>query len=696
LFNRVAMKCLEIEPEKRYQSALEILGDLEARTGTRTGVGVHPRGLTLRMPHFRLVERLVPFGIVPTAVGTAIAIGLVIAAVIVFRLKSPPKPAAPHAPVSVLVADFNNYTGDPIFKDTLEPMMNFALEGASFINAYNRGTARKLAEKLPHPTDNLDEQSARLVAVSQAISTVVTGQISLRGDKYNVSATALDAVTGNVLAQASITAANKDQLLLDIPKLAAPIRQALGDTTPESVQIEKAGGAFTAANLEAVHQYGVAMEEQFAGNVQGAFQSFSKAAQLDPNFARAYAGMAGISRNLGKLQDTEKYIKLAMEHVDRMTERERYRVRGGYYGVTGNWQKCVEEYSSLVKLYPADNIGQLNLAVCYADVRNMSKAVEAAQQAVDILPKGALQRLNLAFFSSYAGDFPSGEKEARKALELNPSSEVSLLALAEAELGEDQLSNAAETYRKMEKISAQGASMAASGLADIASYEGRYADAVHILEQGAAADLAAKNPENAANKLAALAHVQLLRGQTQAAVAAAEKALANSQSVPVRFLSALVFIKAGETAKAQKLASSLGSEVQAEPQSYAKIIDGWIAEKRGDNQQAVTALTDANKLFDSWISRFELGRAYVDAGQFVEADSEFDRCMQRRGEALELFMDSVPTYAYLPDVYYFEGRVLEGLKSPGFAKPYQTYLSIRGKAGEDPLLAEVRRRAGGQ
>ena len=67
-------------------------------------------------------------------------------------------------PITVLVADFSNHTGDPIFDGTLEPMFNVAMEGASFINAYSRGDARKLAEKLPDPTDKLDEQSARLVA----------------------------------------------------------------------------------------------------------------------------------------------------------------------------------------------------------------------------------------------------------------------------------------------------------------------------------------------------------------------------------------------------------------------------------------------------------------------------------------------------------------------------------------------------
>jgi hypothetical protein len=104
--------------------------------------------------------------------------------------------------------------------------------------------------------------------------------------------------------------------------------------------------------------------------------------------------------------------------------------------------------------------------------------------------------------------------------------------------------------------------------------------------------------------------------------------------------------------------------------------------------------TDANQLLDTWIGRFELGRAYLEAGLFVEADSEFDRCVKRRGEALEIFMDNVPTFAYFPPVYYYQGRVREGLKSPGFAEPYRAYLSIRGRAGEDPLLADIHRRLG--
>jgi eukaryotic-like serine/threonine-protein kinase len=451
-------KAMEIEPADRFASAGEMAQQLELWLGPGAGRS------TIILPAPKTAARW-------KWASAALAI-LLVASVVAFRFKGPAKPKAAQAPVSVLVADFTNHTGDPIFDETLEPMFNVALEGASFINAFNRGEARKLAQQLSHPTDKLDEQPARLVAVNQGIGAVITGELSRRGDKYSLSATALDAVNGNVIAKTEASAGNKDEVLLAIPKLAAPIRKALGDTTPESVQVQATVGAFTAASMEAVHEYGVGEELQFAGKMQEALQSFAKAVELDPNFARAYAGESAVAANLGQFEDSEKYAKLAMEHIDRMTDHERYRVRGLYYMGTSNWQKCVEEYGALITHFPADNIAYINLSSCYAELRNFPKALEAAQRAVEIAPHGAQQRFALSFNSSYAGDFQAGEREARKVVQLMPSRDA-YLALAESQLGLGQWAQAAETYRNMEKLSAIGASTAASGLADLAVYEGR-------------------------------------------------------------------------------------------------------------------------------------------------------------------------------------------------------------------------------
>jgi tetratricopeptide (TPR) repeat protein/predicted Ser/Thr protein kinase len=689
---RVVMKCLERDPDKRYQNASDVLSDVQnslAPVGSKSGstsIAFTVRRVELEMPAAKM------------GVWIAIAI-VVIAAAITFGVPSfrhkvlgGESHVAASKPISVLVADFENHTGDPVFDGTLEPMMNVALEGAKFINAYNRGSARKMAESLPHGSSKLDEQSARLVALSQGIPAIITGDISRRGDHYELTAIAIDAATGNELAKADVRADNKDDVLSVVPKLAAPIRQALGDNTPESVQLEKEAGAFTSSNLEAVHDYAVGMDEQFAGDFQHAYKSFENAVKLDPNFARAYAGMAGLSWTTGKMSDAEKNMNAAMQHVDRMTDRERYRMRAAYFMMTNNWQKCVEEFTTLVTNYPADNIAYPNLAGCYMGMRNAPKAVEAARKAVELSPKGVAQRYYLSFYSSYGGDFQTGEQAARAGLQINPASEMANLALAESQIGQGHPDQADATYATLGKISPLGASIADAGRADLAAYEGRYSDAIAILQKGAAADLAAKNPENAAEKLATVARLELLGGRKSEALAAADKAIATNAGGKIRFLVAETLLDAGEGAKAQKLVSGFASALQAEPQAYSKIVEGRADILRGAMPEGIKALTEANKTLNTWIGHFELGRAYLQAGAFVEAGAEFDECIRRRGEALEILMDNYPTYEYFPLVYYYQGRVREGLKSSGSVDSYRQYLAIRGQSNEDPLVADARRR----
>src|SRR5262249_41816163 len=139
-----------------------------------------------------------------------------------------------------------------------------------------------------------------------------------------------------------------------------------------------------------------------------------------------------------------------------------------------------------------------------------SEAVEEMRQAVKILPKRALYRDNLALYAAYSGDFTTAEQEVGAMAE--PGT-FSLLGLAFAQLLQEQTVEAADTYERIGKIDEQGASYKASGLADLALYQGRLADAARILSQGAAADIASKDADRAANKFAALAQVEVLRQQ---------------------------------------------------------------------------------------------------------------------------------------------------------------------------------------
>jgi len=303
-------------------------------------------------------------------------------------------------------------------------------------------------------------------------------------------------------------------------------------------------------------------------------------------------------------------------------------------------------------------------------------------------------RLNLAFISAFAGDFAGSEKEARTALSINPNAWQGYLMLAEAQIGQGQTDNASQSYNKLARFGPVMSSMAMDGLADLASYQDRHAEAEKILTQGAAADLAAKNNDGAARKYVTLARIEEWQGKHSAAISAADKALTQSQIAQIEFLAACTYVEAGAIPKAQKLATALSSALPNESQAYGKIIAGLIALKKKDNNEAIRQIAAANNLLDTWIGRFELGRAYLDAGAFTEADAQFDQCLKRRGEAIELFDDNVPTYAYFPAVYYYEGRAREGMKSAGFADFYRNYLAIRGQSSDDPMVNDIRHRLG--
>jgi len=595
-----------------------------------------------------------------------------------------PGNAVPREAVSVLIADLENRTGEPTFDHTLESVLKLALEGAGFISAYDRTGVRSLGAPAP---DQLDERTAMAIAFKQGVGVVVSGTIDRHAKDYVVSIKATEAVTGRVLTNATNRTSGKDQVMVATANLATAVRTALGDRTSnlESFAMD----TLSATSLDAVRYYAKGTESLAKTNFEDALQSFSKAVELDPNFGMGYHGMAQASRNLDRPDDAEKYIKEALRHLDRMTERERYRARGFFYRITGDYQACVKEYGDLIARYAADVAAHNQVALCSTYLRNMPRAVDEMRKVVKIVPKSTILRNNLAVYLSYSGDFGAAEQEAR-AIE-NPGVN-SVIALAFAQLGQDQVNQALETYQKLTTMGTQGASRAVSGSGDLAVYEGRFAEGARILGKGATIDQTAMEPNRAAAKFAALAYAQLLRKENAGAIAAANSALTSSRSVKIRFLAGHTLAEVGDLSQARNVAAGLASELLAEPQAHAKIIDGVILLKRGDARQAIKMLTEANGQLDTWIGHFDLGRAFLEAGEYIRADSEFDRCIKRRGEALSLFLDEEPTYSYLPSVYFYQGRAREGLLTAEFRDSYRKYLSIRGKSSEDPLVQEARRR----
>jgi tetratricopeptide (TPR) repeat protein len=670
---KVIERCLSIDPALRYATPAEILQDLNDATFRST--------MRYRIQRRR---RLVPI----SAALLAVLIGLV--AWWALRHRREATPAAGHKPESVLIADFENKTGDSVFEGTLEPAFGLALEGASFITSYNRSAARKVAGQLKPGSSDLPEPLARLVAVREGIQIVTSGSIEKEGEGYRVRVHAVDTATGKSIADASAAASGKNEVLAAAAKAASTIRTALGDRTPPSVQLA-AAETFTAGSLEAAHEYAIAQELQWAGKWDEAIQSYRKAIELDPNLGRAYAGLAAVENNRGRRQEAEKDYKLALARIDRMSDREKYRTRGGYYLLTRNADSAIDEFTALVKQYPADTAGIGNLAFAYFIKRDMGKALEWGRRAVEIYPKDVPRRNNYGLIGMYAGDFETGIREQKIVLQMNPKFVLAYVGLALSQLGSGLPADALTTWNKLATVGPTGASAAAAGLADLALYEGRLDDSRNILEPAIERDVAGSNSDEAARKLTTLAEAELFSGRTSRAVAAADRARGMSKDLAVGVSAARVLLQAGEEKKALAMAADLEQRLENDPLMYAALLRGEAELKRGKLRDAIARFKDAQAKGDSWLVRFDLGRAYLEAGSFPEADAAFDACLKRRGEATSVYLDEVPTYRIFPAVYYYLGRTREGLKSPGAADAFKSFLAVKTGTG-DALVADARRR----
>ncbi len=669
---RIVDRCTKLDPAERYQSAGDLVRDLEVWLGIRAAEPEKP-------------------GIARRALLGVAVLAVIAAGVAGYRVLNPPA-TGPHPAVKVILTDFTNNTGNPVFNGTLESMFSTALEDASFITVYNRGQARKVAETLTK-SPTLNEATARLVAGREGIGVIVSGSIKRDGGGYDVTARALDSGNGKVITQESDGAPNEQAIPKVVGRLAAGIRNALGDSTPKGAQVA-AAETFSSKSLEASQQYALAQELQWKGQWNEALAAYSRSIELDPDFGRAYAGLAATLANLGRRQDAETMYKLAMSKIDRMSAREKYRTRGGYYLLERAFDKATEQYRALVNQYPSDSAGIANLALAYFYQRNMPAALEQGRRAVELYPNNLLQLNNVGWFAMYAGEFDVAIQESQNLLKMNPSFEKAYICMALSQIGKGVPDKAAATYKQLAALSQPAATQAAYGLADLALYQGRLADAIGEWQKALEPDLASKEKGPSAPKWVSLGEAWLESGNRAMAMRAADQAVENGSDENVLYPAALIYIKCGKEKKALALADQLEKRFEQDPQAYGKLIRGEVQYAHGDYRDAVRTFQAAKEIADTWIGRMSLGRAYLGAGAFTEADTEFDVCMKRRGEAAAVFLDDQPSFHYFPPVLYYTGLARKGLGTEGATDWFKNFLALRSPSATDPLTRDARKQVG--
>ena len=593
-------------------------------------------------------------------------------------------------PVSVLIANFDNGTGDPIFDGTLEQTFGIGIEGAPFVTAFNRGSAQKQVERL-RPEGSLDAEGARLVAVREGIELVITGEISESNGKYEFAVQVIEPVDGEAIATVRKSAKDKANVLSAVTEVTNEIREELGDTDVGD-EMQRIVETFTAGTLQAAHDYTKAQAVAKDGNYEQAITLYKSALESDPNFGRAYSGWAVAAHHLGRSAEAEEVWEKALSLMETMTERERYRTLGTYYMViSGNLQKAIESFQALVDKFPADGAGHNNLAVAHFLTLDFANAMEEGTRVLDIYPNNLFYKQNAALYAMYAGDFDAAESQAREVIETDSTRYYARLPVAIAAMSRNDLDAAKSAYEDMAQTGDHGASHGNLGLADLEMYRGDFDAAIALLQDGIAADLEAGNQRAASTKYMALAEAHILNGDAkEAAMNAIAAALEISQGLSQRVSAGLNYIALGEVGLAREIAGDLSSGLQPQNRAYGAMLSGMIYSAAGQHVEALDALGRATQLSDFWLVRFELGKAYLRAGSHAEALDEFSRAEQRRGEASAVFLDDLPTWRLVADLPYWRARAQQEIgMSHAARESYRAYLGLR---ADGPLARDARER----
>lgn len=676
LITPILRKALAKELGNRYQNIKEMIVDIrKLRRDTAEGTRFVFRGW-------------------PMIAGTVVIIAMLLTGIwwFILRGKVSASGVAPE-PISILITDFQSQIDDPVFDEALEQLLGISLEGASFISIYDRAKARSLANQLDPSSDGkLSAELAQLISTREGISVVVDGSIEQRGDGYEIKVWAIDPVKNENIADASRKIDEKAEIGKAVDTICGKLRSKLGDTQTHSAKA-LAEETFTASSLAAMNAFARGQEILFLGKREEAIQWFERALDNDPNLGRAYVSLGTIYSNLQQHDKAEEYYQMAFERIDQMSEREKHRTRGSYYIIKKNYPKAIEEFTALLEKFPADSVGYMNLALSYFYAREMAKAAEVGRHAVELYPKDVTKRFNLVWYLIGAGDFETAEQEVHKVIQLDPDYKEAYVCKALIEINRGWMDQAEETYRHLESHSAQGAtSLATTGMADLAGIEGRISDAVALLREGIKFDLENGQPFIAADKYIALSQMYMLQGKKDLALEAANNALDTFRREEFLFSAAEIYVQNGLVDKARNLAAELSKKIQPDHRVYAKLIGGELSMARGDMPNAIQIFLEAQAIADTWYGRYLLGCAYLKAEYYSEAYAEFERCLKRRGEATSVHFNDLPTYRYLPPVYYYLGRAQEGLNSPAAKDSYQTFLLIKEKGEADWMVEDARKR----
>jgi eukaryotic-like serine/threonine-protein kinase len=299
---------------------------------------------------------------------------------------------------SLILANFVNRTGDPVFDTTLNQALQIDLEQSPVINIVSQEHLAQSVKYLGKPDDTpVTPAIAREIGEREGMKAILTGTIANLGKQYVITLTAQNTATGDEIVSEQAQAPDKEHVLDALGKAAAAIRAKLGEDLASIKKLDTPFGQATTSSLEAFRAYALGDAAHVkALNIPEAEGHYLRAVELDPNFAMAYARLGVVYVNSGQIAKANKYFERAYLLSKHVSERERLYIAGHYYqNVTGNLPKVIETLQEAIQTYPAQLDSYINLNVAYQSIGQFEQALPFARKAVEMAPDDAIASENL-------------------------------------------------------------------------------------------------------------------------------------------------------------------------------------------------------------------------------------------------------------------------------------------------------------